>query len=417
MPLAASVLYSAVLAPVSEESPVGCGLVLNGSGAGFIRASLANRTATNRRTAGISMTAADGVRVRTVEIRWNGMVPTEICALGDGAATPVIINDDGYPERKAVPVDGDDVIGRCDEDGTVYLSAGPAGAQGIQGVTGATGATGPAGAMGATGATGAQGDPGPTGATGATGPTGPTGATGPAGADGADGATGPQGDPGATGATGPAGADGADGADGAPGAPGADGADGADGSTVLNGAGAPGGGTGADGDFYIDTTTDEIYGPKTGGAWGSGTSLVGPAGPSGSGVQGTAVVDFGSFPGGTMASVAVTGQASILTTSIVRAWIRPADTAVHSADEHIVAATMIDIVVSDIVAATGFTIHAIARDMGGSPLMPPGIGRKQNSPVTAVANNILIQPTVVGSVGGSTINTHWGTYEVAWSWS
>ena len=49
--------------------------------------------------------------------------------------------------------------------------------------------------------------------------------------------------------------------------------DGADGNTVLNGSGAPAPGDGNDDDFYIDTDTYTIYGPKTGGAWGSGTSL------------------------------------------------------------------------------------------------------------------------------------------------
>ncbi len=60
------------------------------------------------------------------------------------------------------------------------------------------------------------------------------------------------------------------------------GAAGADGSTILSGSGAPGGGTGADGDFYIDTTANAIYGPKVGGSWGSPTSLIGPTGASGS---------------------------------------------------------------------------------------------------------------------------------------
>ncbi|MBK8686277.1 MAG: collagen-like protein [Bacteroidetes bacterium] len=35
------------------------------------------------------------------------------------------------------------------------------------------------------------------------------------------------------------------------------------------------------GDFYINTATNQIFGPKTAGAWGSGTSLVGPAGATG----------------------------------------------------------------------------------------------------------------------------------------
>lgn len=83
---------------------------------------------------------------------------------------------------------------------------------------------------------------------------------------------------GAPGAAGPPGADGADGSDGMDGA---DGVDGVDGRTVLNGSGAPGGDTGVDGDFYIDTSAAAIYGPKTAGVWGSGTSLIGPTGATG----------------------------------------------------------------------------------------------------------------------------------------
>lgn len=84
-----------------------------------------------------------------------------------------------------------------------------------------------------------------------------------------------------SGARGPAGATGATGAAGAPGAPGADG------KTVRNGSGAPSSGLGVDGDFYIDTTADAIYGPKAAGAWGSATSLIGPQGeqgPAGTGI-------------------------------------------------------------------------------------------------------------------------------------
>lgn len=72
------------------------------------------------------------------------------------------------------------------------------------------------------------------------------------------------------------------GPEGPQGDPGADGAAGADGRTLLSGSGAPGSGLGTDGDFYIDTAAWYIYGPKTSGAWGSATSLIGPSG-SGSG--------------------------------------------------------------------------------------------------------------------------------------
>src|SRR5690606_39606414 len=57
-------------------------------------------------------------------------------------------------------------------------------------------------------------------------------------------------------------------------------ADGEDGNSVLSGQGAPDPTVGRDGDFYIDTTTWEIYGPKQT-TWGSGTSLVGPQGEQG----------------------------------------------------------------------------------------------------------------------------------------
>ena len=56
------------------------------------------------------------------------------------------------------------------------------------------------------------------------------------------------------------------------------------GLSVLNGSGPPvdgAAGTGGDGEFYIDTDANEIYGPKTNGVWGAGTSLVGPQGVQG----------------------------------------------------------------------------------------------------------------------------------------
>lgn len=79
------------------------------------------------------------------------------------------------------------------------------------------------------------------------------------------------------------------------------------GSTVLNGSGVPSGGTGANGDFYIDTTAHAVYGPKSGGVWGSGVSLVGPAGATGAtgaaGSNGSSVLNgSGVPPGGTGAN-------------------------------------------------------------------------------------------------------------------
>ena len=120
---------------------------------------------------------------------------------------------------------------------------------------------------------------GPAGPAGPAGPQGPAGATGPQGQAGPAGAIGPAGPKGDTGATGPAGNTGPAGPTGAPGPPGSQGPAGANGNTVLNGTGPPGVLVGNDGDFYLDTAADVLYGPKAGGTWPvNGTSLAGSPG-------------------------------------------------------------------------------------------------------------------------------------------
>ncbi|WLB57501.1 hypothetical protein [Bradyrhizobium japonicum] len=53
------------------------------------------------------------------------------------------------------------------------------------------------------------------------------------------------------------------------------------GNTILYGAGDPAGPTGVDGNFYINMTTHFMFGPKAGGVWPGGVSLIGPQGPQG----------------------------------------------------------------------------------------------------------------------------------------
>ena len=65
------------------------------------------------------------------------------------------------------------------------------------------------------------------------------------------------------------------------------------------------------------------------------------------------------------ATAVVTGQAAIISGSKCEAYFMADTTADHSADEHILAATMMDLVCGDIVAGTGFTIHAWAREKQG----------------------------------------------------
>ena len=127
------------------------------------------------------------------------------------------------------------------------VSAGVSNIQGPQGLKGDTGATG---SIGLQGAQGIKGDPGLQGI---------------------------QGTPGITGAT------------GSQGSQGATGSAGSNGKTVLNGAGAPATNLGTIGDFYINTSGNQIYGAKTASGWGAAVSLVGPQGATGSqGPQGTA---------------------------------------------------------------------------------------------------------------------------------
>ena len=53
------------------------------------------------------------------------------------------------------------------------------------------------------------------------------------------------------------------------------------GGVILSGATDPAADAGKDGDFFINTATTRLFGPKTAGGWGVGTALVGPQGPQG----------------------------------------------------------------------------------------------------------------------------------------
>ncbi len=183
---------------------------------------------------------------------------------------------------------------------------------GPTGTTGATGATGPQGIQGIQGIQGVAGTNGLNGTNGATGATGATGPQGIQGIQGATGAAGANGNTLLSGTTAPSSGIGVNGdfyydtvaknfygpkasgswpsgvnIIGPTGATGATGAAGTNGNTVLHGSGAPSNGLGVNGDFYIDTAANTIYGPKASGVWASGVSLVGPTGATGpQGIQG-----------------------------------------------------------------------------------------------------------------------------------
>jgi len=84
------------------------------------------------------------------------------------------------------------------------------------------------------------------------------------------------------------------------------------GAAWQQGAGAPGSGVGDNGDFYLNTTNGDIYGPKAAGAWGSVVFNIaegqqGPAGPTGP--QGPQGVQGETGPQGTAGAAGATGPA------------------------------------------------------------------------------------------------------------
>lgn len=115
--------------------------------------------------------------------------------------------------------------------------------------------------------------------------------------------------------------------------------------------------------------------------------------------SGTTFVDFGAWPGGLYVSTDVTGQAAIVGTSLVEAWVFPLGTADHSADEHLVDPPRV--MAGDIVSASGFTIHAFPNES------PPQIAVSGNRPgnIKGYASEYEIIPM------------HHGKYTIAWAWN
>lgn len=197
---------------------------------------------------------------------------------------------------------------------------GPIGVKGDQGETGPQGPTGATGTQGLQGIQGIQGEQGPAGPTG---PMGPQGETGPTGSKGDTGATGPQGLQGVAGATGPTGDTGPQGIQGIQG---------------IQGATGPTGPQGAKGD-------QGDVGPT------------GATGPAATANQGLAVVDFGAFPGSNVAEYLVTGQTGITSTSKPTAMVCAAATSDHTLNDHVYAASLINVSCGSIVNGVGFTIY------------------------------------------------------------
>ena len=125
------------------------------------------------------------------------------------------------------------------------------------------------------------------------------------------------------------------------------------------------------------------------------------------GTQGTTTINFGAFPGSSDTSVAVTGQATILSGSLVEAWLSPVATADHTADEHLV--ETIRVMAGNVVAGTGFTIYAVNTSQLNEPLTSAGAGNFRSAATTVYGGS-------APSVGG--IGTRiYGQWSVAWVWN
>jgi len=80
-------------------------------------------------------------------------------------------------------------------------------------------------------------------------------------------------------------------------------------NTVLNGTGAPASTLGANGDFYIDKKSFNIYGPKTNGRWPLPVSLKGPVGTMGPiGLSGKVVTASGGVVTGERGATGPKGE-------------------------------------------------------------------------------------------------------------
>lgn len=114
------------------------------------------------------------------------------------------------------------------------------------------------------------------------------------------GLTGPAGPTGAAGAPGSTGTAGRDGVDGK------SGTEGKSGNTILSGTSDPTAAIGSTGDFYLNTATNKLFGPKST-TWGTGTSLVGPSGVGTTGPAGPAGPSGPSGPSGPAGPAGVNG--------------------------------------------------------------------------------------------------------------
>lgn len=136
-------------------------------------------------------------------------------------------------------------------------------------------------------------------------------------------------------------------------------------------------------------------------------ALASSLGGAGSGNAGSTTIDFGAFPGGSDATVTVTGQTGIVSGSVLQAWLVAQPTADHTADEHRV--ETISVTCGNIVPNTSFDIYATNTSQLNEPLIQEGNNKNRN----ALTMTLGASSPSVGGIG----TRIYGTWTVHWRWS
>jgi hypothetical protein len=129
--------------------------------------------------------------------------------------------------------------------------------------------------------------------------------------------------------------------------------------------------------------------------------------------QGTATLDFGAFPGSSDTSLFVSSP-SILAGSLVEAWIFPAATTDHSADEHLIESVMV--MAGNVVASSGFTIYMSNTSQITEPVQQNISGRSGGATGQAFGRGVQDKAMPSDMNGG--IGTRiYGKWSIGWVWN
>ncbi len=129
------------------------------------------------------------------------------------------------------------------------------------------------------------------------------------------------------------------------------------------------------------------------------------------GLQSTAIIDFGAFPGKSDTSLAVASP-TIAGTSLVEAWLYPVATADHSADEHML--ETIRVIGSAPNAGVGFTIYAFNTSQLSEPTDEFGLLGRAGANLGRGAQD---QQNMAAQVGGGQGTRIYGQWTVGWVWN